>query len=222
MLNTVITHFQIFAIGVTFGIAGPCFLACTPILITYVVGKKERWAEAFKDILIFLSGRLLAYILLGGLAGLSGAVLRRFTEVNFAGYLEPISGAVSIVLGIIILAHKEPATCACGDTRKKTYNFGGLFVLGFMIGVSPCAPLLALLFQIALMSKNALDGASYAFSFGLGTFLSGLIVVGTLTGILGGFTRKLVRSRTANIAFRIACGALLILLGLGLIFGRLR
>jgi thiol:disulfide interchange protein DsbD len=219
MLNTAITDLQIFGIGFSFGIAGPCFLFCTPVLITYLLGRKERWHEALGDILVFLTGRLSAYVLLGSLAGLSGAVLRRFIGPPAAAFINPAAGAVSIMLGILVLVYKEPVLCACGGSpARKIYGFGSLFTLGFIIGISPCAPLTALLLQIALMSRSVVDGASYAFFFGLGTFLSGLLVVGALTGVIGGLIRKLVRSGPAAAIFRAACAALLILLGLGLIF----
>jgi threonine/homoserine/homoserine lactone efflux protein len=68
------------------------------------------------------------------------------------------------------------------------------------------------------MSKSVFDGASYAFFFGLGTLLSGVLVVGALAGIIGGIVKKLVKSKAATTAFRIACAGFLILLGIWLIF----
>jgi len=218
MLKTFITHLQIFGIGFSFGIVGPCFFLCTPILITYIAGSKRRWQEGLGDTLIFLLGRLLAYLLLGILAGLSGALLRRFTGSAIISIFKPLGGVVSIFLGIFVLAYRRSDACACPTTHSKVYNLGGLFVLGFIIGAVPCAPLLALLFEIALISKSALEGMSYALSFGLGTLLSGLIVVGTLGGILTGFLGKVLKTGSSNFIFRVACALLLMLLGLSLIF----
>ncbi|MCX5666870.1 MAG: sulfite exporter TauE/SafE family protein, partial [Candidatus Omnitrophica bacterium] len=90
---------------------------------------------------------------------------------------------------------------------------------GFLIGISPCAPLLALLFDITLISKGFLDGIFYALFFGLGTFLSGLITVGVVAGLLTRVPAAFVKSKTANVIFKLACAALLIALGLGLILG---
>jgi sulfite exporter TauE/SafE len=186
--------------------------------MTYLLGRRERWREAFGDIFVFLSGRLSAYVLLGGLAGLSGAVLRRFISPSVAVFIGPLSGAVSIMLGVLVLVYKEPVTCACGgDPARKVYGYGSLFMFGFIIGASPCAPLTALLLEIALMSKSVLDGALYALFFGLGTLMSGIIVIGALTGIIGGLANRLVQSRAAAAAFRIACAGFLILLGAWLI-----
>ena len=103
--------------------------------------------------------------------------------------------------------------------NEKICNSGGLFVLGLIIGITPCPPLTALLFEIALMSKSALEGMSYAFFFGLGTFLSGVLVVVSLAGILTKIISKVLKSKGAVRFFRIACSALLILFGLVLIFG---
>ncbi len=217
MINSVITHLQIFGIGFSFGIIGPCFLVCTPVLVTYIVGSKKKWAELFKDLLTFLSGRLLAYALLGTLAGLSGAVLRKFTGSGLSSYFQPLAGVVTIFFAIIILANRTNNERACPTIHDKIFNFGGLFTFGFLIGLSPCAPLLALLFDITLMSKNALDGMFYALSFGLGTFLAGLITVGVIAGLLTRVPTALVKSKTADIIFRIICALLLIALGLGLI-----
>ena len=218
MIDTAITHLQVFGIGFSFGIAGPCFLVCTPILITYILGKSTAWGRTFADIAIFLFGRLVAYIILGAVAGVSGAALRNFAAPGFVAYVRPAGGIVSILLGVAILFRRTAAACACATGREKVYDFGSLLVLGFLIGISPCAPLLALLFEIALMSKSALEGASYACSFGLGTFLSGMIVVGAMAGLLKGVVQRAVRSPAVNRFFRIVCGLLLIGLGFGILF----
>ncbi|MCX5666521.1 MAG: sulfite exporter TauE/SafE family protein [Candidatus Omnitrophica bacterium] len=216
-MGTLVTYLQIFGIGFSFGIAGPCFLTCTPVLITYIVGSKKGWTQTFKDIFTFLSGRLLAYLLLGALAGLSGAVLKKFTESSLSAYLQPLAGMVTILFAIILLTGKSGDNCACPTARGKMVNFGGIFAFGFLIGVSPCAPLLALLFDIALMSKGMIDGILYALFFGLGTFLSGLITIGVIAGILTRIPAAFVRSKTVSTIFKIVCASLLLLLGLGLI-----
>lgn len=218
MLNLLITHLQIFGIGFTFGIAGPCFLVCTPVLLTYVVGSKRKWTDVFKDVLTFLAGRLIAYLMLGFFAGLSGAILRKFTSSNFSLFFRPLAGAVTILFAILVLLNKENQECACPSQHTRIFNFGGVFIFGFLIGLSPCAPLLALLFDITLISKNALDGMFYALSFGIGTFLSGLITIGIIAGLLTRVPAALIKSKSANIIFKVICAVLLFVLGLSLIF----
>jgi sulfite exporter TauE/SafE len=77
---------------------------------------------------------------------------------------------------------------------------------------------LALLLEIALVSKTALDGMLYALFFGLGTVVSGFIVIGGLSGILTWLPLKVLKSKRSNLIFRIICALLLIWLGLNLIF----
>jgi sulfite exporter TauE/SafE len=186
-------------------------------MITYVTARQRGWGETLADITVFLSGRLFAYIVLGAIAGLSGFYLRRFIETDLTRYFNLAGGAVSVLLGIFVFMHKETRSCACNEDGSKAYGLGGLLALGFLVGISPCGPLTALLFEVALISRSAIEGASYAFSFGLGTFLAGLIVIASLTGIFKGFARKIFRSKAANSIFRISCSAILILFGLGLI-----
>lgn len=217
MTKTLITYLQLFGIGFTFGIIGPCFLVCTPILITYIAGSQKRFKHSLKDILIFLIGRLSAYLVLGLLAGLSAKALSKFTDPSLLLLFKPLAGIVSIILAISILARKECDNLLCRLAHNKIYNYASLYILGFVIGIAPCAPLLALLFDITLMSKRPLDGVYYALSFGLGTFLSALIVVGSVTGIITWFPLKILKSEKSNLVFRVACSVLLILLGLGLI-----
>ncbi len=217
MFKAVITHLQIFGIGFSFGIVGPCFLTCAPILVTYVVGTKRRPGQVFADVSIFSSGRLVSYAILGALAGLSGGLIKSLTGPSVEGIFRPLAGIVSILLGILVIILKRNDTCACPNRKDRFYNFGGLLALGFIVGASPCAPLIALLFEIALMSKTALEGASYALSFGLGTFLSGLLIAGIFSSVLTGFAARMLKSKSANLVFRVVCGVILILLGAGLV-----
>lgn len=222
MTDSLITHLQIFGIGFSFAIAGPCLLVCTPILITYIAGRQGKWPEALADIAIFLFGRLFAYVALGAIAGLSGFFLRRLVASGLALYFNLASGVISVLLGVFVLINKEAPSCASKKSHSKIYDFGSILALGFVIGISPCAPLTALLFEIALISKSALEGASYAFSFALGTFIAGLIVIAGLAGILKGFARNMIHSKMAGNIFKISCAILLILLGLSLIRGNLK
>jgi len=217
MPNTA-TLLQLFGIGFSFGLAGPCLLVCTPVLISYLVGKQANSKQALLDISVFLFGRLLAYFLLGYLAGLSGLVLRQFANSGLVSSLKLAGGIIIILLGIYVWLGREPLSWLCKRKAGAIFNSGSLFILGFIVGVFPCAPLLALLLEIALISKSPIGGMFYALFFGLGTFISGVIAVGALSGIFTWLAPKIFKSRTAGLLFRSACSALLILLGLNLIF----
>lgn len=144
---------QIFAVGFGMGLAGPCLFYCLPVILAFTAGGEKEYRKSLSDILIFFSGRLLAYVLLGFLAGLSGLVLHRFIESRFGIYLGPSAGIISIILGIYVLLIKDN-TESCRHPGR-IYGIAGIFGLGFIIGLSPCVPLVTLLFEIVLISKPA-------------------------------------------------------------------
>lgn len=205
MSDVLITNMQLFAIGLTFALGGPCLLVCAPVLLAYITGTKRRWGDALRDIAIFMSGRLIAYIILGAVAGVSGGLLRQFTGSSFPALFKIAAGVISIMLGIMIFFKKRemPQSCA---------------ILGFSIAITPCAPLLALLFEITLISKNALDGALYTLSFGMGTFIAGFIVIGSISGLLTSLPAKFIKSEYGNLILKRISAGLLILLGLTFIW----
>lgn len=172
---------QVFSIGFILGLTGPCLLYCLPVILALSAGVKENYKKILLGIVTFLSGRLLAYIVLGNLAGVSGFILRRFTDSRFSFYLKPIAGVISIAFGVwIFFRQKNQNACQ----SHKILTSSGFFIFGFVVGISPCPPLMGLLLEIALISKVPLQGAIYGLIFGLGTFLSGFILAAGLSGVL--------------------------------------
>lgn len=221
-MSSLITHLQIFGIGFSFGIAGPCFFMCGPVILTYLTGNAGKGAETIKGAMVFLAGRLSAYMILGLLAGISAAALNKFLSPAFLLSVKALGGAMAIVFGLFLLSeafsgHDETYDAQC-SMRKESVKKGGLFFFGFTVGLTPCAPLSALLVEIALMSEGAADGAAYALSFGLGTFLSGLILIGAVSGLASRAVSLSLRSKRSIKYFKAICAILLISLGSALIW----
>lgn len=206
---------QIFAVGFGMGLIGPCLFYCLPVILAFTAGSEKEYKKTIYDILIFFSGRLLAYVLLGFLAGLSGLVLRSFIESRFGAYLKPLAGIISIILGAYILmtGDKEEACRRPG----RIYGATGVFGLGFLIGLSPCVPLSTLLFEIVLISKNGAEGALYGLFFGLGTFLSGFIAAAGLSGLLTVIPQRFLKSGRSRLVFKIICAMTLAVFGINLL-----
>lgn len=219
MLGLIITSLQLFAIGFGLGIAGPCILSCMPILAAYAAGSGKGVKAALSDVLYLLTGRLLAYVVLGFLAGLSGSYIRRLSSFACADILRCASGVIVIALGIALFFDISKNAGFCLFKKKYNVDSKSLFLAGFVIGISPCLPLIALLLEVAIMSKNALQGALYSLFFGLGTLVSGMIIVGPVAGMLSYFSETLKEERS-RIAFRFLCGFLLLSFGLFILFGR--
>ena len=71
----------------------------------------------------------------------------------------------------MVILGKEPRFHFCQALSQHTVNDStkSMALLGFIVGVAPCAPLLGILTYIAFSVKDSLLGAFYAFCFGFGT-----------------------------------------------------
>ena len=85
-----------------------------------------------------------------------------------------------------------------------------MILLGFLIGIMPCMPLLGLLTYITFTSDSLLHGMSLGLTFGVGTLISPLILFGTLAG---GVSSTLFKKPLIYKIFTWACGLILLYLG---------
>lgn len=204
---------ELFLTGLALGI-GPCMFFCLPMLIPYVAGTREGWMEGLKATLAFSISRLSAYTLLGLGAGLSGELLIGVLgRTEFSLYVWTIGGLFISLLGGLIILGGERKAASCRLLMRHTLDdsLKSMGLLGFIVGITPCAPLLGILTYIALSVKTPLVGAFYALCFGLGASITTPI---TLLGILAGVTPRLIfkTPRIYNV-FKRLCGLMLIVLG---------
>jgi sulfite exporter TauE/SafE len=185
---------------------------------SYIAGTGAGFSRGVKITLIFNSGRILAYVLIGGLIGLfSGLITLAAPDVisPFQVYASLVFGLVTVVIGSnIFLKSRKLQKCNFrGDnivTSCKMNRFGfdfGAFSLGLTRGLIICPPLITLLVVYALPFSNPLGSITLATLFGLGTTLSPILVLGGVTGWLlnkAPLFRKLIS---------IAGGVVLIVLG---------
>jgi sulfite exporter TauE/SafE len=108
-----------------------------------------------------------------------------------------------ILIGFLIIFGKDTGLKFCH------VESGNMVILGILVGLSPCLPLVGVLLEIALLSKGFFDGVIYSFAFGIGTVLSPMLLIGTLAPMIGKRVDLKVRKY-----FIFACGFLLILMGL--------
>lgn len=209
------TGFQIFCIGFGLSAGGPCLVSCLPVLLAFTTGKGGGFRTRVGDILVFLSGRFLAYVLLGAIAGVSAAALQRIVGPSFSLFARPLAGLISIGLGVALLFPRtEKGECAL----PRQFASGGILFAGFATGMSPCGPLLALLSEIMLISKNAWQGAWYGAAFGLGTFIPSFIITAGISGILYRLTGHRVVPANARFVTGLTCGIALIAFGIWFIW----
>ncbi|MCW3996481.1 MAG: sulfite exporter TauE/SafE family protein [Candidatus Bathyarchaeota archaeon] len=184
-----------FTIGLLYGL-GVCTAACLPYVAGYIAGTGADFRKGVKATLLFSSGRILAYALIGALIGFFSELVTLAVQDAirpFQVYSSMVFGAITIVIGItLLLKARKPVDCSLQSTStlasmKRLNRFGfdfGAFSLGLSRGLVICPPLLALLLLYALPVASPLGSMTLAILFGLGTAISPLLLLGGVTGWL--------------------------------------
>ena len=195
---------------------GPCLALSGPILLPYIAATKGGWREGLRTSAAFSLGRLLALAILGALASVAFASINRFFPPHRSGYLYLVMAMFIVLMGALIVLGKGFRGPFYRSLREHVLERGtaSILGLGFLVGISPCATLVAILTYIACVATNALYGIIYAFSFGVGTVLP-LMILGPLVSF---FPERVLESATPLRVFRAICGTILILFGLQLFY----
>jgi len=197
-----------------------CIGMCGPIALILPVDRDKPWVKHLK-LLVYHTGRILAYGTMGLLVGFVGKGLR----------LAGLQQKISLVFGILmVIAAFYPAAKWFGakapafwtrwlgklNAAMRTYldqrSVRAMFVLGFLNGYLPCG-LVYLALVGALATGDPWHGALYMMLFGLGTApaLYAISLLKTLLSVK--IRRKLDKLIPWGVAF---VGILFILRGLGL------
>ena len=164
--------------GVTAMVAGlitsvHCVAMCGPLSCAF---SPTRANDASPQLVLtsYHLAKLLAYALVGALAGIFGSVVIRMVERSWLNLLPWI-----LVLFFLVVAFRLdrfiPKPIWLGAFyRKATVRFASLSkpfaaaLIGFASPLLPCGPLY-MIFGLALFSGSGLKGAEFAIGFGLGT-----------------------------------------------------
>jgi len=150
---------------------GPCLAYTAPLLLPYIGATKRNWQDGLKVGLVFSIGRLLALAILGGLATIAFSSINRFFPPQKSGWLYLMVAFFMTTMGILIILGKG-FKMHIGKTilDKGTIS---IFLFGFLMGIAPCVPYVAILTYIACVAENAvLAGILYAALFAVGTALA--------------------------------------------------
>ena len=192
---------------------GPCLTYTAPLILPYVGATRTNWQGGLRVAVVFSVGRLLALALLGGLATVAFSRINQFFPPQRSAWLYAIAALFMIAMGGLIIMGKG-LRMPIGN-RLLQRGTESMFVFGFLMGVAPCVPYVAILTYIACVAENAvLAGMMYGAVFAVGTAIAPA-VLGTLVGIIPG---TLLRSAKLLRAFQLVCGVILILFGFQLFY----
>ncbi|MBU1872026.1 MAG: sulfite exporter TauE/SafE family protein, partial [Candidatus Omnitrophica bacterium] len=199
--------------------SGPCLATCGPVLISYVAAVNRNTKENILVWFIFSLSRIFTYLILGLAIFLLGELLVRQNLVNIAQYIYIGAGAIIVLIGLVIILKNhamQHGPCRNLLDRLISYSFKiHPFTLGLIMGMMPCAPLLAVLSYVGLISTSWHECIFYSAVFGLATLISPLI----LLILAAGFISRILQNKPKIYRIlRIFCGLIIILLGLELFF----
>jgi sulfite exporter TauE/SafE len=195
---------------------GHCIGMCGPLVASYALAGSTKPRPLIRRItphLLYNSGRITTYSLIGGVMGLSGSFINVAGRMaNIQNSVAVLAGVIMILMGISIAArsgntawiekHNMPILRAATGIRASSSALR-YFPLGLVLGLLPCG-LSYTVFIAAAGTGGLVPGLLIALLFGLGT-LPALLAFGAVMSFLSAALRsKIYRSS----------GVLVILMGL--------
>ena len=172
-------------LGLGYG-AGPCSIACLPILGPVFTATESGVGEAWRTLLPFSLGRLTGYTLLGGLAGGLGLSVEDWLAAPWVRWL---LGAATLLVALSLLFRRHSPACdsQCHSTHTPILITtvgkgkpgaaslgrllpGSLYLVGLGLALNPCAPLTTVVLASAT-SANILTGVTLGGGFALGAII---------------------------------------------------
>ncbi len=204
----------LFILGLSFG-SGPCLASCGPILLAYTAGTKKGFLKSCIAYCLFSLSRISVYVFLSILIFILGKWTAEKIFGKYSAYLVVLGGAYIVLVGFLMILGKANKI----GKRLLERDKKSIIIMGFVIGLLPCAPLLAILSYIGLVSLSGFQSLLYSAIFGLGTFFSPLILLAAFSGAISKFFSQ--KKQFYNRLFSIICGLVIIIFGVHLITYRL-
>jgi sulfite exporter TauE/SafE len=191
--------------------------SCGPLLISYVAGTRKNIAKSIIVYFIFSLARVFVYVVMGLSVFFLGKLMAESLLAGLSRYIYIIGGACIIIVGILMASGRrlESGVCRVLSKHVVEQDKKSIFVFGLIIGLLPCAPLIAVFSSVGLMSKSWLLSVGYTCAFGLGTVVSPLLFLIILAGFLP--TLSLRKDSAAEKIFNLICGLIMIFLGARLV-----
>lgn len=198
------------------GALAPCQLTGNISAVTLYGNRSIQKKIAWKDVLFFTFGKVVAFSILGVMVWLLG----KGVEQNLTSYfpwLRKLMGPLLIIVGLVVIGFiklKGTLNLFKGSKEYKHENPFGSFMLGFSFSLAFC-PTMFVLFFITLMP--IVLSSPYGFIlpsiFALGTAIPLLIVI-AIIWYLGGSGVVMKKGRKFGVVIQRIAGVLILLLGI--------
>ncbi len=196
----------------------PCPLATNIAAVSYLSNRVAQPRVAFWSGLVYVAGRMLAYLVLGVILVASLLSIPDLSHV-LQKHINTILGPLLVVVGILLLGVipiNLPAFGISSTTQKRIEGYGvwGAGLFGILFALSFC-PVSAALFFGSLIPLSVTHSSKFLFPlvYGLGTGLPVVVVavlIATGAKYVGEFFNRLTRF---ELWARRLTGAIFILVG---------
>ena len=105
------TLFTVWLLGASLGLTA-CTATCLPFMGTWILGRGGSQMQALRDTALFVSGRILAYTMLGALAAAAGTWLSQLMQANACTVRSVETGGQCAALAARLLAQPNTVRTA--------------------------------------------------------------------------------------------------------------
>ncbi|HDX9628136.1 TPA: sulfite exporter TauE/SafE family protein [Bacillus cereus] len=200
-----------FLLGVV-GTLAPCQLTGNISAITLYGNQSLQKGHAWKHILLFILGKIIAFTTLGLFVWFLGKEIQQILTLHFPS-LRKIIGPLLILMGLMLAGIiKSRNFFSIKFIRKQ--NEVGSFLLGFFFSLAFCPTMFVLFFGTLIpLSFSYNYGYLFPTFFSIGTALP-IVILMFIISYLGLNGALLKKSRKVGKNIQLIAGILLILIGL--------
>jgi cytochrome c biogenesis protein CcdA len=202
-----------FLLGIV-GTLAPCQLTGNISAITLYSNSSLQKGVNWKNIISFTIGKVLAFMLLGGLVWIAGRELQDELPTYFP-WIRKTIGPLLILTGLVLLGIWKPKFILfSGSNSTKASGIWGSFSMGFLFSLAFCPTMFFLFFgSLIPYSLSISYGYILPSLFALGTAVPVFVLIGIISYL--GFSGSLMKkSRKIGKYFQIAAGTILLLIGI--------
>ena len=189
------TLFSLFVVGLSYG-STACMFVCMPFLTPLLVTNAESVKHSMRVILPFSLGRIFTYSVIAVLALGGAGFVKAVLDDN--ALFQGVLGAVTLAMGLFMLFrafYSKRKACASNPAapKKHTGSLLGLFGIGALVSINPCAPVMTLI-ALSANSDSFANAVGMGVAFGLGAVLVPFLFYGfflstVVRGLLAEFKR---------------------------------
>ncbi len=169
---TDLTLFSVFMIGLSYG-ATACMLSCMPFLAPLLLQNKDSFKGTINILIPFSLGRIISYGAISIIAFSSSILIKNILNdnTNFRIFL----GTITLILAIYLLYRIfTPTQSACKAKNsfpdQNRFKTPTIFLIGVLISINPCLPILTLI-GFSANASSLSSAIALGISFGLGAVL---------------------------------------------------